>query len=393
MTLTQSPNPQSKYPPGVLPRGAGRATGDLGAERHQEGLGEIRALLLSGTSTCADATRVCSEDVRHSQTGPKIQSGPGPKGRNQAPNGRSLVRDTNSVTPRQVGRGTRYKLRTSSRKALPHERVAKCGMPILGTVGIQHSDGRAHYNGIIRCGSVWNCPVCAAAISETRRQEVQEAIAEHEKRGGSVWMGTFTIPHNRDQHAAPLRSILANTWRSVIRGAPWKRLAARAGFCGYIKALELTHGSENGWHPHLHVLFFLDESASEGTAQLFGCELFERWSARISKAGLGECNPEVFRFERARTSKIAGDYVAKWGADREMTAGHRKTAKGGGRSPWQILDGISRGSKRDIMLFREYAAAFKGARQLTWSRGLRENYGLRDIASDDEAADSSERTT
>ena len=62
-------------------------------------------------------------------------------------------------------------------------------------------------------------------------------------------------------------------------------------------------------------------------------------------------------------------------------------------TPWQILEGIVAGSKVDIMLFRDYAEAFKGARQLTWSRGLRELYGLREAVSDDDASldDSDER--
>jgi hypothetical protein len=34
---------------------------------------------------------------------------------------------------------------------------------------------------------------------------------------------------------------------------------------------------------------------------------------------------------------------------------------------------------RDAELFREYALAFKGARQLTWSRGLKARFGLDDV--------------
>ena len=100
----------------------------------------------------------------------------------------------------------------------------------------------------------------------------------------------------------------------------------------------------------------------------------------------GWCNPSLWRFERTQETERAGDYVTKWGADRELTQGHMKRAKGGGRTPWQILEGILAGSKADIMLFRDYAEAFKGARQLTWSRGLRELYGLRDAVSDDDAS-------
>lgn len=282
-------------------------------------------------------------------------------------------------------RAVRYRLRDGAARALPVERVARCGRHAhLGHVSICNGEHGAYFGGVVTCGSVWSCPVCAAKIAERRRQEVEETIKAHVAAGGVVYMAAFTVPHQCIQTARELRSLVAGTWKKVISGSPWLRWKARAGVVGSIRALEVTHG-KNGWHPHLHVLFLFPGNLSEESAQEFGGFLFDRWARAVERRGYGWCNPSLWRFERTQETQRAGDYVTKWGADRELTQGHRKRAKGGGRTPWQILEGIAAGSKADIMLFRDYAEAFKGARQLTWSRGLRELYGLREAVSDGDA--------
>lgn len=300
----------------------------------------------------------------------------------------SLVKKTNRVSPPATGKTTRalrFQLRSAAARALPKERVAKCGRQALGPmVDIRNGKFGAHFAGLVTCGSIWACPVCAAKIAETRRHEVAETIAAHIAAGGSVRMATFTVPHSRLQTARELRQLVSKTYTKIFTGAPWKRNKARVDLAGMVRSLEVTHGS-NGWHPHIHALFFIPAGVAESAVEAFGDFLFDRWSRNVEKAGYGLCNRSVWRFEQTQETEKAGDYLVKWGADRELTQGHMKTAKGGGRSPWQILEGVRGGRKVDIMLFREYAAAFKGARFLTWSRGLREYYGLREPLTDDDA--------
>ena len=86
----------------------------------------------------------------------------------------------------------------------------------------------------------------------------------------------------------------------------------------------------------------------------------------------------------------ADQYIGKWGVEHEMTKGHIKKGKEGGLTPFDLLqlsfeDELVFGRKPS-QLFKEYAAAFKGARQLMWSRGLKDVFGLRDV-SDDEIMD------
>ncbi|HEV7368953.1 protein rep [Arenibaculum sp.] len=241
------------------------------------------------------------------------------------------------------------------------------------------SDRGAAFGGVMTCGSVWMCPVCAAKVTEGRRQEVAQAIEAHLAAGGRVYMAAFTAPHDRRMTAQELRGLIAGSWRRMQGGKRWKAAKVKADLVGTVRALEVTHG-DHGWHPHLHVLFFFGADADPDEVDAFGVFLFEQWARIIRKLGYGECNPAVWRFEEARSSDDAGDYVAKWGADREVTKGHAKLGRKGGRSPWQILTDIAAGDRRSIMLFREYAAAFKGARQLTWSGGLKQRYGIVDVS-------------
>ncbi len=296
-----------------------------------------------------------------------------------------------SAQPREK-RDWRQWLRGIAAKIVPSERVATCGQRALASaVNVNHGPQGGHYAGLETCSSVWLCPVCAAKISEQRRRDVKTAIDRHIETGGTVYMAAFTMPHHRFQAAALLKAAVAGTFRALIAGRLWRRAKQEVGLVGFIRALEITHG-ENGWHPHIHVLFFLPAHVNHDRLAAFSRFLFARWRGIIARKGFGDCNPNIWQFELARSSEAAGDYVAKWGADREITSGHTKSAKGGGRSPWQLLEAAGRRDPVAVMAFREYAAAFKGARQLTWSRGLKALCGVVEV-SDDEAVKAAEEAS
>jgi hypothetical protein len=204
------------------------------------------------------------------------------------------------------------------------------------------------------------------------------------RAGGSVYMATLTVPHHRFDEPRQLRRAVASCWQAVQAGRAWIREKARAGFIGSVRALEVTHGG-NGWHPHLHVLVFFRAGVAESFANGFGQWLGERWATVAKRRGLGRVNVlEAFTFERARSTERAGAYVTKWGTEWELLGGQSKGAKGGNRSPWQLLQSYADGDRHSGMLFRVYALAFKGARQLTYSKGLRDVYELREPGSDEE---------
>jgi len=245
---------------------------------------------------------------------------------------------------------------------------------------------RAQYGGVETCGSVWCCSVCAAKITERRRHDVAAVIAAHIENGGAIYMATFSMPHYAYQHPKPLRQGIAQAWQKLVAGAPWKRLKEVFGVQGYVRALEVTHGG-NGWHPHLHVLIFTARPLRGRGIEDLRVRLFDRWATKIAALGFGRCSSLAFDLVAVNAGSGAADYVSKWGADAELTKAHVKIGKGrGGRTPWGILsDFAEHGLTEDGALFEQFARAFHGARQLTWSVGLRERY-LGEEASDEEVA-------
>lgn len=281
----------------------------------------------------------------------------------------------------KAARRRRYDLQSTAAKLLPSEGVAKCGRYVAGGKGgseyaaIKVGARGAHLSRVLRCNSVWHCPCCAGSIAAGRRDEVRALTDAHQAAGGRVYMLTLTIGHHLFDRCEHTRKGVALAWRHVIAGKAWVQLKVAFGIIGNVRALEVTHGG-NGWHPHLHILLF---TAGPINADHLGAALIARWAMAVDRCGWGRVSPAAQKFVECGTPGDAGDYVTKFSPEWEMTHAHLKAAKGGGRSPWQLLAECDvSDDPRAHDLWREYAIAFKGARQLTYSKGLRERYGLRE---------------
>ena len=94
----------------------------------------------------------------------------------------------------------RFKLLNKVRKILKGERTQHCFFNRVDRndgVGVMFNKSRnkANYSNIMRCANAWGCPVCAAIISEHRKNEVKEAMDWWKAQGGSVLLLTLTVPH------------------------------------------------------------------------------------------------------------------------------------------------------------------------------------------------------
>jgi hypothetical protein len=198
-----------------------------------------------------------------------------------------------------------------------------------------------------------------------------------------VSMLTLTLPHTLSQSLSKVLEAVSDCTRYLNSGrSALKKLLQPYGYFGQIRALEVTHGL-NGWHPHLHVLV------------LHRCEipslvqdrLKARWeAAAISK---GWAPPGWFVGLSWQDGTAAADYVNKsgtWGLAEEVSQSHLKKAGRGGRSPHQLLLAATLGDKKAGALFQEFGLAFKGKRQLFWSAGLKDHFGLNDV-SDEQITD------
>lgn len=329
-----------------------------------------------------------------------------------------LGKYTKSITPPaerrkiQAVRAERYELLSAARALFLHEgnklglpfphdfhRTAKCRhVMVSGHVGVHASKqhASAFYSGLMICGSVWACPVCAAKVQERRRLEIAQAVDWAYAQGLQPMLVTFTFPHYAWQTLPDLLRQQADALQRLRAGSPWRRQKERMGYRGLIRSLELTFGA-NGWHPHTHELHFVGSHVEADVARL---EILERWKAACIRAGLLDPSNagQMAAFE-AHAVDVKGwcsasDYLAKqddsrhWGVDREVAKASTKAGREAGKHPFGLLaiasgySTVTREAKGEAVAaghrFVEYALAMKGKRQLFWSHGLRDAVGIED---------------
>lgn len=292
----------------------------------------------------------------------------------------------------------RFILQSVARKFLPKSRTDKCLRLRQKCKEVEvwksHEFKTASFAGLQTCGSVWACPVCSAKIAERRRVEIIAAMTAHKAAGGCVNLLTLTAPHQRTDNLAELLKKQAKALNSFWNDRTVKAISKAMGMVGQIRALEVTHGrlspSNNGWHPHYHVLQFGGIGADlvpfdavqrlewEGT-------LYLRWASACVRAGLGE--PSRAHGLKLDDGSKAAKYVSKWGLEDEMTKGHTKKALHG-ETPFDFLRSYlaDRTDKQAGALFREFAETFKGKRQLYWSPGLKARYAIGELSDEELAA-------
>lgn len=231
------------------------------------------------------------------------------------------------------------------------------------------------------------------AIQQGRAEEIRRAAEQHRASGGGTYMLTLTLPHDAGDDLRPMRRHVARAWRYIPTGAPWKRIKERIGYVGSVRALEVTAGP-NGWHPHLHVLLFLTSPLSESLRDEFLNFVHRRWSDATARPNLE--NGQQYRAPSREhgvtlTDSPRDSYLAKMGLADELTKLITKRGRTvARRTPLQILADIQAAGcakEVDIALWREYAKEMHGARQLTWSKGLRARFAIEQVTDDQLSAE------
>lgn len=271
----------------------------------------------------------------------------------------------------QQSRAERFALKSVVNRIFPTSPTSRCSRWRVpnNKVRVMKNDEfqKAHYTGLVRCASVWLCPLCAAKIAERRRSELVAAIASAQMMGWQVFMMTCTVPHGIGDDVHQIKENMLKAWRKMTDCRAGKEIKKLLEVEGTIRAFEVTYG-ENGFHPHFHVLIFTSGNAYAST---FQSAFYPLWLDACIKSGLPA--PSEAHGLRVDDGSQAAKYASKWGLEDEMTKGHTKTAQGDkGMTPWDFLrDVLKTASKRSEGLFRVYADCFKGSRQLYWSNGLK----------------------
>jgi len=284
--------------------------------------------------------------------------------------------------PLVEGSITKWRLLDSMRRFSAPRQAACRRRRISPTVQVhRRGDGSRRVVGVLSCGSVWACPVCAQRICSHRASELQGAIATWQAAGKPVGMLTFTSRHQGFHDLKKMRKGNSAAWRTLLQGR--KNYVFRALFHvkHLVRSVEVTHGV-NGWHPHQHVLVFGDAPPEPGALEW----LKERWCEAVTTALGAEHAPDLAHGVDYCNAPGAA-YLQKMGL--EIAHSYSKKARvSSSRTPWEIAADAAAGDLESEALWRSYCRAMKGCRQLTWSRGARRFFGLglRDSDADAEAA-------
>lgn len=283
-------------------------------------------------------------------------------------------------------------------------RVCGCGKRRIDKempVGVQFdaSNGVARYSNLQYCGSVWVCPDCSYKISQERKKELAEAMKGCRDKGLHVAMLTLTVPHYLGDDLKALLKKMSKAKHSLWTNRNSREyLADQFPMLGHITATEVKYSDNNGFHPHFHILCFLDKQYAAEDLQTIESELYELWAEKCVKSGLGKPNRRngLDLKMGSNNEDILADYISKWGMAEEMTQTHLKVGKKNMQSltMWEVLElAQMESSTKDkySYIFKTYADAFKGRRQLFWSKGLKELLKV-EVKDDEEIANQEDET-
>jgi hypothetical protein len=294
-------------------------------------------------------------------------------------------------TDQQARRWNKYDVQDYMADILPNDRVAWC-MKHRQTgsdqieITYDQAQQRAFYSNLLTCGSVWTCPVCAARITEHRRVELSQAIEQWRGAGGGVFMAAFTFQHTVDDEIKSLRRELSGAYRRMTDRKAYAVIRRQYGIVGSVASLEVTHSFRHGWHPHRHVLYFTEKAVTDQDIFNLSVAFSALWRGVLVKTGRYSHDQRGVVLSNGNDQ--AGDYVCKWSMAHEMAKSPVKAGKDGGSSPFEMAQAWhDTGDHRYAMLLRDYAAAFKGSHQLTYSPGLKARLGIQDKSDQQIVAD------
>ncbi len=276
-----------------------------------------------------------------------------------------------------------------------HTRIGNCARrPIGSNIALKRTEnGTVHASGLMQCGSVHACPPCAAKIRYQRATEIDHKAKAHLEPGGGLVFLTVTLPHTLSENLADLWDVVAKAWSQIITGKAYygNKTTTGAkeefGIVGFIRAFDLTHSPTTGWHPHLHVLIFLNKPITELDDEFWELKAWfrHRWTTRIGNL-TGKTVHDTFgvHAESVKNASGVGTYVSK--INMELARSDLKKARAyGSRTPFQILEAaIDLRHPNDRRLWVEYVSASKGRQIITITKNLKQMYPPEEVEQSDE---------
>ena len=302
-----------------------------------------------------------------------------------------LIADDTALKKSQGFRKARLGLADLLHEVSGDKRLRWCGYGAVNNSYItirlgldRNGNKRAGACGVIMCGRVWTCPVCSYKIANQRNDDLVNTFRVWKEKHGTLLFITFTLSHSKTMPLDKVWRGLDQSWKYMLNGKAWNNFSIQYGAYGFVRATELTHGS-NGWHTHYHTALFVEKGFdSEKNIKEIREYLSNRWITALGKNGFSASASIGVDLRRTYSDSGLSRYLNKFA--NEITKGQVKTAKKQNRTPFAILQDIKdskdfEGAKTqsDLSLWWEFERVSKGKRQLVISKKVRSLVALTPI--------------
>ena len=197
--------------------------------------------------------------------------------------------------------------------------------------------------------------------------------------GDLVAFATYTVRHHAGDSLADVWDRTTEAWKAVTQSKGYRRGSQR----GFLKVVEVTYG-DNGWHVHLHVLWFFPPQIAGVSLDAFGLARRDEWIAAVhSRGGFALSSGQDFRLLDGPHDVHLATYLTK-ATDTiglEMTSTETKVWSKT-RPVWEVLTAAINGEAWAVPRWLEWESGSKGKRQLSTSAGLRDLYGVPEVSDD-----------
>ena len=284
----------------------------------------------------------------------------------------TLGNTTNKVSAihQEPGKYNRYELQNTIKKLLAGDagkRIHTCMKPYAQDVAVKNTGKICHFDGIMACGSVWLCPVCSPRISQERRRELLNAT---KRKNFFPVMVTATLKHEKTDALSHLFQVLNGSLKRMKSGRVWQRFSEKYGIRAFVSAHEDRYSYTTGWHPHKHIVFFLEKPVN---IDEFKREIVAIYTRQVEKSG-GYAS-QFHSMDVQAGSDAFEKYITKDELPYELLGEYYKTSTHS-FSVWELAVLAGEGDVQARMAFLEYANATHGKRKFVYSHGGKKILGI-----------------
>ena len=276
-----------------------------------------------------------------------------------------------------------------SLKLLTGKSVNYCGSPKTSShVSLERDNNcNSRINGLNHCSSIYQCNICQQRILPERQKDLEIINRQHLLTGGSVYLITLTVKHDKFDtfdsllgSSSTKKGIIGAYSYLVSKDRGFKKILEKYNIQMSCRVFETTWGKINGFHAHIHALFYMKTKLSTEELNNFREELYTLWVKSVKKVNLKL--PNNTNGIDIQDGSNASKYILKWSCSNELSSSQFKKAKNGNYNINQLEELLLSNDETNIptnlvkKVLKEYYKGCYGKQFLTWSdkNGLKKKY-------------------